>query len=111
MKVYSAESVTALPAPGLDGVALRWIIAKNVDAPNFSMRIIEVQPGAATERHTHPWEHEVYVLEGTGCVSSVAAEQALSPGTCVYVAPDELHQFANTGSELLRFICVIPNIM
>jgi len=109
MRVFAADSIEAQPAAGLEGVALRWVIAGNVNAPNFAMRIIEVQPGAATEKHSHPWEHEVYVLQGIGLVRGAEAEQTIKAGTCVYVAPDELHQFANTGAELLQFICVIPN--
>jgi quercetin dioxygenase-like cupin family protein len=109
MKVFSSESVEAQPAVGLQGVTLRWVIAKNVGAPNFAMRVIEVQPGAATEKHTHPWEHEVYVLAGEGVVRGDDTEYPLEPGTCVYTAPNELHQFANMDSVALRFICVIPN--
>lgn len=109
MKVFSADSVAAQPTVGLQGVTLRWVIAQNVDAPNFAMRIIEVQPGSATERHTHAWEHEVYVLQGQGAVRGADSEYPLEPGTCVYIAPYDLHQFANVGSDILRFICVIPN--
>lgn len=109
MKVFAADNVAAQPAVGLEGVTLRWVIAQNVNAPNFAMRIIEVQPGASTEKHTHAWEHEVYVLQGRGVVRGTENENTLEPGICVYVAPEELHQFANVGSDVLRFICVIPN--
>jgi oxalate decarboxylase/phosphoglucose isomerase-like protein (cupin superfamily) len=27
----------------------------------------------------------------------------------VYVKPDEVHQFRNTGSKPLKFLCLIPN--
>jgi quercetin dioxygenase-like cupin family protein len=109
MKVFTADSVAAQPAVGIPGVGLRWVIAKNVDAPNFAMRIIEVQPGAATEKHTHAWEHEVYVLQGQGTVCGADGVEPLAAGTCVYVAPNELHQFANAGTDVFRMICVIPN--
>jgi len=110
MKVFTDTSVEATPAPGAEGVALRWVIAQNVGAPHFHMRIVEVQPGSATEEHAHNWEHEVYVLEGSGLVRGSEGSFALQPGVCVYVAPNELHQFANTGSKTLRFICVIPRL-
>ncbi|MCE5258034.1 MAG: cupin domain-containing protein [Chloroflexi bacterium] len=110
MQVFPATSIEAKPAPDAAGVALRWVIAQNVGAPNFYMRVIEVQAGAATEKHSHAWEHEVYVLEGSGSVNGVQGKFALEAGDCVYVAPNELHQFANTGQVLLRFICVIPRL-
>ncbi len=30
-------------------------------------------------------------------------------GSVVFVPGDELHQFANQGSEVLRFLCLIPH--
>ena len=33
----------------------------------------------------------------------------MSPGVAVYVAPDEIHQFRNTGSGPLKFLCLIPH--
>ena len=110
MQVFAAESIEAEPATDAAGVTLRWVIAHNVNAPNFYMRIIEVQPGAATAKHSHAWEHEVYILEGAGSVSGAQDARALKPGACVYVSPNELHQFTNTGQTPLRFICVIPRL-
>jgi quercetin dioxygenase-like cupin family protein len=33
----------------------------------------------------------------------------LQPGTVVFVAPNEVHQFRNTGAQMLRFLCLIPH--
>ena len=33
----------------------------------------------------------------------------LSAGDVVFVKPDEIHQFRNTGSAPLKFLCLIPN--
>jgi quercetin dioxygenase-like cupin family protein len=108
MKAYHYTDVLAQSVEGLPGVAMRWVIAQNVSAPHFAMRVVEVQPGAATEHHNHAWEHEVFVLEGQGSVCDAQGETAIASGSCIYVAPDEMHQFRNTGTALLRFICVIP---
>lgn len=109
MQAFPYTSVPAQPAEGLPGVTLRWVLGQNVGAPNFAMRVIELQPGAATEHHSHPWEHEVFVLAGEGLVEGANGEAALQVGTCVYMPANELHQFRNTGAGVLRFICVIPN--
>jgi quercetin dioxygenase-like cupin family protein len=108
MKAFQYTEVPAQPA-AVPGVALRWVIGQNVGAPNFAMRVIEIQPGAATEYHTHSWEHEVFVLEGQGNVRDKDGETPFAPGTCVYVEPNEIHQFVNTGNSTVRIICVIPN--
>jgi quercetin dioxygenase-like cupin family protein len=78
-------------------------------APNFAMRQFVVQPGGHTPRHSHPYEHEVFVLEGRGTVVEGNVEHSLRSGDVVYVAPDEVHQFRNTGSAPLKFLCLVPN--
>ncbi len=92
-----------------EGVSLHWAIAAEDGAPNFAMRVIEVQPGCATPHHQHTWEHEVFVLAGTGVVRGEQGEQPLKHGTVVYVPGGEIHQFANTGADVLRFLCLVPH--
>jgi mannose-6-phosphate isomerase-like protein (cupin superfamily) len=54
------------------------------------------------------WEHEVYILDGEGAVKGPGSETPLKAGDVAYVAPNEQHQFANTGQGPLRFICIVP---
>jgi len=92
------------------GVALHTVIGPEDGAPRFSMRVLEVQPGAATPFHTHWWEHEVFIMSGQGVVRGVTDQRELAPNDAVYVPSDEQHCFVNTGSEVLRFICCIPHV-
>lgn len=108
MQAFHYTAVPSEPAEGREGVAIRWAIGQNVNAPNFILRVIEIQPEASTAYHQHPWEHEVFILEGQATVRGANGEVLAGPGTCVYVAPNEWHQFLNAGKGLLRFICVIP---
>ena len=94
-------------APGVD---MRVVIGPEEDAPNFVMRVFDVRPGSSTPFHTHPWEHEVYVLSGEAVVRGESDETRLKAGSVVYVKPEEVHCFLNVGDEVLRFICVIPKI-
>ena len=110
MKIHAAESVQArcIELNGARGVRMRMLIGPEQRAPNFNMRMFEVDVQGHTPRHTHAWEHEVYVLSGRGVVRTTEGERPIGPGDCVYVAPEEDHQFANVGSEPLRFLCVVP---
>jgi len=108
MKAYPNTDVPAADVPGSPGAKIAWVIGKNVEAPNFAMRIISLEPGAATEYHNHAWEHEVYILQGTGIVVDKDGETTIAPEMCVYVEPDEIHNFRNTGDTLMKFICVVP---
>jgi quercetin dioxygenase-like cupin family protein len=98
-----AEKVTEA-----EGVSIRVVIGAKEKAPNFVMRVFDVEPGASSPRHTHDWEHEVFVLAGKGKVYGGGREVALEPGHTVFVPPMEEHQFTNTGDEVLRFVCLIP---
>ena len=106
LKHYTAvESGSAGEGPG---VTVRWLIGRPEGAPNFAMRLFEVAPGATTPYHEHPWEHEVFVLDGTGMVRQENSETPFAPGDFVFLAPGEMHQFRNTSQEIVRFICLIP---
>jgi len=92
------------------GVKKRILISKADGAPNFIMRQFSIEPGGCTPYHTHSWEHELYVLSGTGQVRLGETSHDISAGTVVLVLPDEEHNFVNNGSEPLEFLCTIPNM-
>lgn len=98
----------AVTEPGANGVIIRVLMGENVGAPNFVMRHFEVAPGGSTPYHAHPWEHEVYILGGQATVRRNGGESLAGPGSFVYVAPGEEHNFSNAGDSALTFLCVIP---
>ena len=111
MKVQHYETVENKPVDmeGASGCKVRWLVGESDGAPNFAMRQFEVAPGGYTPRHSHPYEHEVYVLEGEGLVLEGDRERPLRAGDVVFVVPDEVHQFRNTGSATMKFLCMVPN--
>ena len=90
------------------GVTMRVVIGPAQAAPFFNMRVFEVQPGHATPHHSHWGEHEVFVLAGQGACKTEQGEVKVSHGSTVFVPGGEMHQFRNTGDEVLRFICLVP---
>ena len=107
MKVFSSEKVEAEKAEG-DRAKIRWLINEATGAENFAMRLIEIEPGGSSSHHSHDWEHEVFVLEGSGAVEGTEGEKKLCKGTVVLVPKNEVHQFVNVGKETLKFICLVP---
>ena len=61
---YSEVPAEAVTVEGADKVTVRWVISEADGAPNFAMRILEVEPGGHSPLHTHEFEHEVFILEG-----------------------------------------------
>jgi len=108
MLVRDALSVPAQPVAEAEGVKVRWLIGADEGASNFYMRLFELQSGASTPWHQHPWEHEVFVLDGEGVVKSENGEQPIKAGSVVFVAPNEWHQFCAHPEKPLKFLCLIP---
>jgi quercetin dioxygenase-like cupin family protein len=96
------------PLTEMPGVVKREVITARDGAPNFAMRVFDVEPGHSTPYHSHHWEHEAFILAGEGVVKGETGESKIAKDSVVFIAPDELHCFTNTGKETLRFICVIP---
>lgn len=111
MKIFRYENVPAkTEAEGARGVHVRWLITDETGAPNFVMRHFEIDPGGFSPLHSHSWEHEVFILEGEGTITSKDGKHPLRSGDVIFIAPGEEHQLTNTGRRTLKFLCMIPNI-
>jgi quercetin dioxygenase-like cupin family protein len=108
MIVRNYREVTAEPVIREPGVAVRWLVSEVDETPNFALRLYEMEPGAATATHTHYWEHQVFVLFGSGAVVGSKGQLPISEGDVIYIPAVERHQFVNRGSKLLRFLMVLP---
>jgi len=109
VKHYEQVPATDVEMQGSRGCRVRWLVGEPQGAPNFAMRQFEVEPGGHTPRHFHDYEHEIFVLEGSGTVLEGDEEHPLRAGDVVFVRPGEVHQFRNTGAAPLKFLCLIPN--
>jgi len=108
MKKVNLREVKSSYPDGTKGVDFRQLIAKDMRPPNFYMRLFDISPGGYTPRHSHAWEHEVFIVEGSGSVLIEDKGTKLVAGDAVFVEPNETHQFVNDSGSLLRLICVIP---
>jgi quercetin dioxygenase-like cupin family protein len=110
MKVVDFNDVKPeeVKEPGSKGVTVRWLISEKDGAPNFAMRLFEVEPGGFTPFHKHSWEHEVFVLKGKGILVTESENLPLKKDDAAFVPLDEKHQFKNDSDEKFAFICVVP---
>ncbi len=108
MKKISVDDMEASHPEGTVGVDFRPLIAKNVDAPNFYLRIFDVSPGGHTPEHSHPWEHELFVVKGHGKIVLESGKEIIREGDALLVEADERHMFVNDSKSLLRLVCVVP---
>lgn len=108
MKKINREDIRGTSPEGTKNVNFKPLIADNFDPPHFHMRLFEIAPGGHTPRHAHEWEHEIFVISGSGKLVLQGGVVSLSPGDAVFIKPHELHQFVSSGDSDLDMICVIP---
>jgi quercetin dioxygenase-like cupin family protein len=106
---YSQVPQSPVDMPGAVSCKIRCLLGEDDHAPSFTMRQFEVAVGGNTPKHTHPYEHEVFVLGGEGVVLQNDQEHPIGPGHAILVLPNEVHQFRNTGTRPLEFLCLIPH--
>ena len=76
--------------------------------PNYVMLYAEHQPGDSSPFHSHKWEHEVFIIEGSGTLSCDSKTYPIRKGDAILVPPNSKHQFVNTGKKPLIRITVNP---
>ena len=111
MNVFRDDTIKAedVVLEGASKVKVRWLITKEMGAKNFAMRVFELEPDGYSPLHKHPWEHEVFILEGKGQLFDGQKATPFQAGDAIFVQADEMHQFKNSSKKLLKFICLIPH--
>jgi quercetin dioxygenase-like cupin family protein len=104
----NATADAAVTEAGAKGVTIKWLINEKDGAPTFLMRHFTVEANGFTPYHSHDWEHEVYVLEGSGKVRYEDREEEIRPGDAVFIPPNEKHQFQASPEKPLKFLCMVP---
>ncbi len=91
------------------GTWIRWLIRDSDGAPTFAMRMFRVEPGGHIKEHYHPWEHEIYILDGVGDVKIGSRIYRVTKGFFLYIPPNVPHEYWNRGERELVFLCLIPH--
>ena len=109
MLIRNIDQVESKPVAmdGVSGVKMALMVGREDGAPNFALRSFTVDPGGHSPRHSHDYEHEVFVISGAGTVLLEGRENPIRGGDVVYVPADQEHQF-KAGTEGLRFLCLVP---
>jgi quercetin dioxygenase-like cupin family protein len=76
---------------GAQGAVIRHLITEKDGAPNFNMRVVSLERGGRSPNHSHPWEHEFFILSGRGIGEVDHKEENLKPGDALYVPPNVQH--------------------
>src|SRR5215510_5958093 len=71
----------------------------------------EIYPDKTNTHHTHPWEHEVYILKGSGTLVCDGKEYPVSEGDAIFIPGEVDHYTLNNGGQgVMRRIEINPLI-
>lgn len=108
VRIKRREDVPPVPS-GYAGVGKQVVLGPADGSDEIVLRYFSVAEGSATPYHTHDYPHLVKVEAGHGvAVDADGAENPVSVGDYVFVVPNEMHNFKNTGTGPLEFICIVP---
>ncbi len=105
---YSEVTPTFIDNDMAKGVAGRVLIGKADGADNFCMRIFELSKEGYTPRHSHDWEHEIFVYSGQGAVFFNGEWTEIESGHSIFIPGNEEHQIKNISDNPFIFVCLIP---
>ncbi|MHC1730208.1 MAG: cupin domain-containing protein [Syntrophobacteraceae bacterium] len=105
---YSEAEAKIFSGDQVKGATGRVLIGRADGAKNFCMRLFELDPDGYTPKHTHDWEHEIFVHSGEGVLFKEGELVPVRSGTAIFIPPNEEHQLKNTGTEPFMFVCLIP---
>ena len=101
-------TTTPVEMDGVKDVSMQVMVGREDQAPNFAMRHFVVQPGGHTPHHSHDYEHEVYIVAGTGQAECDGETATVTEGDVLYVPANAVHQFRNDSDTPFRFLCLVP---
>jgi quercetin dioxygenase-like cupin family protein len=105
---YSEAPAKSFDTDAIQGVRARVVIGKDDGAAKFCMRVFEVEKGGFAPRHSHDWEHEIFIHQGRGQVFRNDGWVDVQAGSVVFIPGNEEHQIRNAGDSKLVFVCLIP---
>ncbi len=111
MHVFNYEEIELedVSLPGAKKVKMSGLLGRKVGAQRYAMRYFEMAPGGIIPLHTHPEEHEIFILSGEAKVLGESPKDVAVKDDAVFIPSMVPHGYDNTeGKEPFRFICVIP---
>ena len=94
---------------GCAGVTKQVVLGPADGSDEIVLRYFSVAEERATPWHAHDFPPLVKIEAGQrAAVGPAGTETQVGPGDYVDVAPNEMHNFRNTGAEPFEFVCLVP---
>lgn len=103
LKTIKKEEGIRLEQEG--SVAWMLLNPKTVGSKNMDLGILRLEKNNKTKPNIHPSSEEMfYVLTGHGRIIVENESADIEPGLAIYIPPNVVHIFENTGTETMVFL-------
>ncbi len=76
-------------------------------ACRYSLAHAALKPGASSQPHVLRTSEVYYIIAGSGLMHIAGEAQSVHAGQAVYIPPDARQYIENTGTDDLRFLCIV----
>jgi quercetin dioxygenase-like cupin family protein len=92
VKTYGSDATTELTGEHFTGTVWQDPVIDSPAPARLRALVVQFDPGARTNWHTHPLGQTLYVLSGRGLVQSWGGPiREIRPGDVVWIEPGEKH--------------------
>ncbi len=67
--------------------------------PTCTLTYSEIPPSQTSSHHIHQWEHEVYIIQGSGVLVCDGQEYPVKAGDAMFIPPNVDHYTLNNGGD------------
>ena len=82
-----------------DGTGAARLINLDDNPPTCTLTYSEIPPGETSAHHIHEWEHEVYIIEGSGALVCDGVSYPVKAGDAMFIPPNVDHYTLNNGPQ------------
>ena len=97
-----------ITSPEAKDASIQVLVSPNEGWDSHVMRVLEVKQEGYTPKHSHPWPHINYIIEGEGELQIGDEVTKVSAGSYAFVPGNTIHQFKNVSEAVFKFICIVP---
>lgn len=92
------------------GASMKVLVSPKEGWEGHVMRVLDIQVGGYSPKHSHDWPHINFIIEGEGEILIDGVVNMVTAGSYAYVPANSLHQFRNVGDTVFKFMCIVPEI-
>ena len=72
------------------------------------MRMFTLGIDGYSPKHSHSWDHMVYIVKGEGVINIEGIDYPVSGDSVAFVPGGKEHQFLQKGRDEFVFMCIVP---